>query len=297
MKAYILIYSKSAYQDSIIMKTLLIPVDFSATTANMLRYIADFSRDFPIENVVLLKVFPMSLWAKLYPSPDFIQLTDENVDDLRLQTEEKFVSLSEDFQSRVSKNTKVDVFFATEDLLSTVAYFLEKKTPELIAIGNALEDDETEATMKEFIVPIAQMSKVPLLLIPDHVAYRSIVRVVLPTSFVNLERLLSFRKLAKSQTWLKADILVLNVDNKHRHDEIEPDDEELIRRYLEGFRYQLHYTYGDDIPEEIIQFTIQQEAQLILALPGKHSFFYYMAHKSVARSYALNARFPILVLS
>jgi nucleotide-binding universal stress UspA family protein len=278
------------------MNTLLIPVDFSATTANMLRYIADFSHDFPIDNIVLLKVFPISLLANLYPSPDFIQLSIDKIADLKRQSEDKFLSLSEDFRTRVSKRTQVETIFVTEELLSAVAFFIEKKAPELIAIGNALEDDETEVTLKEFIVPIAQMSNVPLLLIPDKVNYRNIDRVVLPTSFINLERLLSFKCLAKFQTWLKADIFVLNVDNAHRHDEIEADDEELIKHYLDGFNYQLNYTYGDDIPGEVLLFARQQDAQLILALPGKHNFLYYLIHKSVARSYTLQARFPVLVL-
>src|SRR6202790_3436185 len=84
---------RNSYIKKVNMKTLLIPIDFSAATENVLKYAADFSCDTHIERIILLKSFYVSLYAQLLPSADFVQLSAEDIDGERQKVEEDLNTL------------------------------------------------------------------------------------------------------------------------------------------------------------------------------------------------------------
>jgi len=278
------------------MKCLLIPVDFSITTLDTLQYVADFSSDFPVEKIILFKAYHVSLLAQLLPSPDMIQLGADQISEDRQAAQSRFLTLSERFKQKLKQDILVTSIFLTDNLSDSLSQIIEENEPSLIVIGNDITDHGTESMIKEELVSIAKLSMVPVLLIPTGSRYKKPERVLLPTSFENLERLISFKKLCQSQSWLSAEILALNVDAAHRHDEVEDSDEAMLKKYLEGFRYGVHYTYGSDTAAEILAFAVEYQVQVILALPGRHSFFFNLTHKSVTKKFALEAHFPVLLL-
>jgi nucleotide-binding universal stress UspA family protein len=277
------------------MKSILIPVDFSAASRNTLHYIADFSHDFHVEEILLLKVYHVPLLSQLLPSPDMLQLGVAEMAESHREAEIKFQALVEEFKLRIKKTVTVNAIFVTDKLLPAVSRIGKLHESELIVIGNALDDDPNNI-LKEQMVPIARQSVVPVLLIPSGVTYHKLERVLLPTSFENLERLKSFKKLCKSQAWLKADIIVLNVDAMHRHDEIAEDDNQVLDKYLDNFQYHIEYSYGSDVAKDILKSAQEHQIQVILALPGRHSFFHNLTSESVTKSFALDAHFPVLLL-
>ena len=277
------------------MRSILIPIDFSDASQTALQYIADFSHDFVVEEVILLKVYHVSLLSKLLPSPDMLQLGVVQAEDSRQEAESRFLSLVEAFKLRVKNTVTVSALFVTDELLPAVSRIMKLHEPELIVLGNALDDDP-DSTLKDELVPIAKQRFVPVLLIPSGVTYIKLQKVLLPTSFENLEKLKSFQKLCKSQVWLKADIVVLNVDTAHRHDEITDDDVWVLDKYLDNFQYHIEYSFGSDVAGDILKFAQEYQVQVILALPGEHSFFYSLTHESVTKSFALQSRCPVLLL-
>jgi nucleotide-binding universal stress UspA family protein len=277
------------------MKSILIPIDFSAASRNTLQYIADFSHDFLVEEILLLKAYHIPLISRLMPSPDMVQLSAEEMAEDRRESEKKFQAIVQEFKVRTKETVKVNAMFVMDAIIPAITRIVKLYEPELIAIGNSLNND-ADCTLKEDIVPIAKMSTVPVLLIPTDSRYFKLERVLLPTSFENLERLKSFKKLCKSQAWLKADIIVLNVDGNHRHDEIADDDYDVLGKYLDTFQYHIEYSYGPDVAKDILKAAWDYHVQVILALPGRHSFYHDLLHNSVTKTFALHARIPVLLL-
>ena len=63
------------------MKTLLIPVDFSESTENVIAYAAGFSCDTHVDRIILLKSYYVSVYEELLPSADFVQMSAEEIDE------------------------------------------------------------------------------------------------------------------------------------------------------------------------------------------------------------------------
>src|ERR1700754_1236770 len=98
------------------MRSILIPIDFSDASQTALQYIADFSHDFVVEEVILLKVYHVSLLSKLLPSPDMLQLGVVQAEDSRQEAESRFLSLVEAFKLRVKNTVTVSALFVTDEL-------------------------------------------------------------------------------------------------------------------------------------------------------------------------------------
>jgi hypothetical protein len=278
------------------MKSLLIPVDFSKTTQATLQYLVEFSHDYQVEEIIMVRVHHVPALSQLFPSPDMQLLSLEEIEDTRRLDEIKFNILADEFISRVNEGTQVRRIYSTEKLLPFLSFLIETRQPELIVVGHSKNNNDSESSLNEYLIDISKLAVTPVLLIPFGTPYKKVQRVLLPTSFENLNKLGSFKLLCKSQTWLSADIQVLNVDDVHQHNDSETFDGQILQRYLENYNYQINYSYGKDVVNEILIFAEENNIHLILALPGKHNFLFKLTHKSVTKSFALDSPFPVLLL-
>jgi len=91
-------------------------------------------------------------------------------------------------------------------------------------------------------------------------------------------------------------MLVLNVDTTGKYMMVRDEHVQLLNEYLKGYHYQITYSAEQDIVQEILTYAKKSDVQLIMALPGKHSFLHGLLHKSVTETFALNAHHPVLLL-
>jgi hypothetical protein len=129
--------------------------------------------------------------------------------------------------------------------------------------------------------------------------FSGIRKVLLPCDFKNLANLAPLKTLQDSNLRLKTKLLVLNVDPALRR--AEPDEkfrevERSLDSYLKNIAHELYYSDDPDILSGILNFAEDKDVDLIIALPGKHSFFYSMTHKSISQHLSVNGQTPVLIL-
>jgi nucleotide-binding universal stress UspA family protein len=147
--------------------------------------------------------------------------------------------------------------------------------------------------MSETAVSLASVSTAPVLLIPAGARYFLPSHMILPTPFENLERLSDFNKLFTNSLWRNVTIDVLQIG-----EDLEQKDEAIqaLYEYLKGYQFGIHCIPGTDTAKEILHFADTRNAALILALPGRHSFFYHLSHQNVTKKFALLSQRPVLLL-
>ncbi len=82
----------------------------------------------------------------------------------------------------------------------------------------------------------------------------------------------------------------LNPDEKFR------ERENSLHNYLQNFEHEIHYRSDRNVINGIINFTKEHNVQLIIALPGRHSFLYSLTHDSISKAIYRNAKQPVLIL-
>ena len=90
------------------MKTLLIPVDFSGSSSNVLKYAVKFSKDTAMERIVLMTNYFVSIYEQLLPSADFVQLSAEEMNAARQTITESLESIARKLAEECGPSIKVE---------------------------------------------------------------------------------------------------------------------------------------------------------------------------------------------
>ncbi len=278
------------------MKTILIPVDFSDTSANVLRYAAAFVKAISADRIILLKTHYVSLFAELLPSADFVQVNAEDMVNERQGIEKRLQFIAQKLMRKCSCPVKVETAISDLPLLRAVHQLIEEEQPYLLLIGSDANPLNDSSVIGELVIDIAKTSTVPVMIIPAGAKYQPIKRALVPCDFINVSRLILLKELRNTYSWLKPELMVLNIDNRHEHEQHEEEHAAVLKEILENYAYKVYYTEAQDIVQGILGFAGQQDVQLIIALPGRYSFFHNLTHRSITNALALNAVNPVLIL-
>ena len=278
------------------MRTILIPVDLSDATENVLKYAADFCVDTSVERVILLKCYYVSVYAQLLPSPDFVQLSAADIAGERKDQEAKLRATGEVLLKKCNNCVEIQTAFSELPVLRAIHEQIVNKQPNLVMIGSDKTSYEDGSHLGEQIVAIAKTSSIPVMIIPDCVKYKKIDQALVPCDFGAVSRLSALQGFQSRQKWIHPELMVLNVNAKQKHLSKEEQLASGLADMLEGYIYKVYYSEDKDTVHGILDFAKKHDAQLIIALPGKYSFFYNLTHRSITRALALNSTLPVLIL-
>ena len=278
------------------MKTLLIPVDFSETSSNAIRYAVDLMKDIEVSRIILLKTLYRSYYEQILPSADFVQLSAADIEKERIEVDRQLEELTAKLKEKCSACVEVEIATSELPLLRSVVDLIEDKKPDLLILGCDNPNEAEESYIGQLIIPIAKASRVPVLVIPAQVSYEKITTTLIPCDFRKVSRLAVVSGLNSPLAWMHPELVILNVDPRQEYLNQEQEHLRSLKPLLEGYSYSIHYAAEADIVSGILEFADARDVQMITALPGKYSFFATLTHKSTTEALALNARHPVLIL-
>jgi nucleotide-binding universal stress UspA family protein len=276
------------------MKTILIPVDFSNTAANAIRYAADLSCDAKVERIILLKSYHTSIYAELLPSADLVQLSADDINTERQKIADLLKSLSLEMGSQCKPHIKIESVISELPLLRSIHQLIQDEQPDVLVTGSDAGGKETY--IGSHVIDIAKTSPIPVLVVPSHVKYHQIKRAIVPCDLDAISRLDVLKALRISNNWPQPELLVLSVDPDQKHAANQHEHAKAIGKILDGYNYHIHYSNHRKTVEGILHFADANHAQIIIALPGRYSFFYNLTHSSITESLSVNAKRPVLIL-
>jgi hypothetical protein len=134
------------------------------------------------------------------------------------------------------------------------------------------------------------------MIIPNHTHYKKIEKALVPCDIAAISRLGALKSFSDPTKFLHPQLLVLNVGPSKENS---LNDDQIIQGLtasLHGYEYKVYHTEDSDVEHGILGFADKQHVQLIIALPGKYSFFYNLTHKSITKALALNSHRAVLIL-
>jgi len=279
------------------MRKILIPIDHSNISETLVDFAAGLNDDFLVEEIVLLKPVNIGTVARILPSPDMLLMTDEEVETTRSLALDRAEGLLERLRAKLTRPVKLRLMVPEGNINAILESAIIDEQPELLLIGNDPEHLDPEDTASDAVISIAKLSSVPVLLVPARVIYRRPERLLIPTSFKNLDRLQTFDRFFRSQLWQSVQINVFHVV-AGKDEEAYEDNLETISSYFRGMRFKIQFKTctGDKVPDAILQCAEENDIDMIFALPGKHGFFHQLLHRSVTADFALRSTRPVFLL-
>lgn len=278
------------------MKTIIIPIDFSPAANNALLYAAELLKDMKAEKVILLKNFYKSLYEQLLPTPDFVQISNEDIQEEKIKIQAQLDYLKDHYFSAAGSGVHIETKISDLPLLRSIQVINAQEKPDLIIIGSDSKKHINESYISARAIEITKTSTVPVLVVPVETAYRKVQRVVIPCDFSAVSRLKSISGINEALDLMQPELMILNVDPKHEHLTRGDEDADALKEVLKGRAHQVYYTEDRDTVNGILNFAADHDSELIIALPGRYSFFYNLTHNSITDALSVNAQRPILIM-
>lgn len=281
------------------MKTMLVPVDFSDTSNNAVRYAAHWAKAYGYERIILLKTLYNSMFDSIIPAAAYVNVSQDYMNDERDEAKEKLNSICKKLLADVGEGIQVSMAVSELPLVRSIMEMVEDEHPHLIVLGSDNIHYSSNSFVAGNVISIAKISPVRVLIVPSHYSFEPVTRALVPVSFSMINTLENLKKHTATSPQFNPELLVLNVDPKEKYlapDEAFTQTEGILHDYLKNFKHTVMYSNHKNIIDGLVQFADKHELQLIIALPGKHSFLYSLTHKSISEAIYANAKHPVLIL-
>jgi nucleotide-binding universal stress UspA family protein len=274
------------------MSTYLVPVDFSNTADHAAKYAARLSFAMTNSKIILLNAYYVSEYESILPTPDLIVTTDVHIADeitRRLEALEKLkIKLLE-----INPKVDIEIYLTRETLLRSIIDRVNREEIELIIIGSNGKKAKDESDIGSNAIKISKSSPVPVLVVPPKADYQSIRKAILACDFKKVKEVIPMHALKNILSKHALELLVLNINSGHT---IDSQEEHFLHEMLKDFFPAYHYSDHPDTIKGIVKFAKSEEAQLIIALPKKYSFFENLLHESVSQKLTIKSHVPVLLL-
>jgi nucleotide-binding universal stress UspA family protein len=281
------------------MKTLLVPVDFTAASENAVNFAAEWSRKYLYERIILLHSFYTSMYEGAIMSGEFANVDQDYLNRIRMQDRERLDVLCKSLNEKTSPAITVQTAVTELPLVRSIIEVIRKEQPVMVLLGSDRENSNNESSVSGNVISISKISPVRVLIVPENYVYVPIKNALVPCDFNAVESLNKVNRLHASVQWRDVQLIVLNVDPKQRH--LNPDErfkaaEDSLHEYLKNFQHKIYYVEDKNVINGILNFTHSNEVELLIALPGKYSFLYTLTHKSVSEALYRNTMIPVMIL-
>lgn len=280
------------------MKSLLVPVDFTQTSGNAVQFAIEWSRKYGYDQIILLKSYFDSIFASVTIAAEYSYYNQDTVNAQHDTAKEELERLCEDV-AIAAPHAKVVTVLSELPLVRALLEVVREQRPELVIAGSDNEDHSTDSIVAGNVISIAKLSPVRVLIVPAGTKYHPVTDALLPFDFNALHNLDKMATMHTAVQWHEIRLHVLNVDPKERflnEDEALATSERLLREKLSSFPHELHYRNDKTVIGGILEFVKEHPVQLIVALPGKHSFLYSLTHASISEAIYRNSGLPVLIL-
>jgi nucleotide-binding universal stress UspA family protein len=279
------------------MKTVLVPIDFSDTSANAVDYTAGFCKQFDYQRVILLKSFYDTLFDEVVMSAAYGGVDTS----FRAREHEEAEATLKEWGRKLSqKNREVVVEAITTELpiMRAIAQAVRDENPRSILFGSDNNAYDNDSYVSGHAIEIAKSSPVNVMIVPAGQSYQPIEEVLIPVdsfsrgSLARLDELSNRPYLGK----MKLDVLKLDAGSTNGNGQGAGKEDEELHRVLSDVRHEIFTGNEKKAIDAIMNFLKGHSVQLILALPGKYSFLYRLTHQLIGEAICRNTEKPVLIV-
>jgi nucleotide-binding universal stress UspA family protein len=281
------------------MKTLLIPTDFSPTARHAAFYAAELCKQNDIGRLILLNSFYGSIYENIFPSPDFVVISEEEIQSKIDERTQSLEALKNELALSTGSEVIIETHLSRLSLNRAILRLIEDESVDMVIVGSNGTGASEDSEIGENAVTISRICPVPVIIVPPTGNFQSLKRVVLACDFKKVTETIPLKTLKSILKMPSIELLVVNVDPEGRNNQWDPEliaEQTDLHQLLKCFNPKYYFTSHSDTISGIIDFATRREAQLIIALPKKYSFFESILHSSISKKLAIHSPLPVLLL-
>lgn len=270
-----------------IMKKILVPIDFSPASRNAEEYAAALAKvlGWPLQLVhVYWEPAPAPELSGAYITGE-LSLQEENEE----WVEEEVMHLKAKFDVEATGEAQAGL---KGDTINELA-----KETEAALVVMGMKESKRHRLVQSTVFTALRRTRVPVLVVPEEVRYQPLRHIVLAADFTGVRDTSCFELLFTLIEQLGASLQVVHVAGKEAA--IRPEElpgKLQLGRLLAKVTYWYHQLDSDNVEESILRFTESHPADLLVMVAHRHSLFDRLLGTLYTRDLSYQASIPLLVL-
>lgn len=269
------------------MKNILVPIDFSSASRNASEYAASMALKTKCKVHLLHVYMEPGTGIENAPLSTMVQTQLGITKEAQINKELEF--LEKKYSIEISGDAEVG--FAGD----TIKEIASRQNADLIVLGQKAESKHR--MFGETVTKMIRKTKVPLLVVPEQIAYHNLKNLVLAIDFATMPQGSSFAILFDIIKTFDASLRVIHVDAKGADLKSSEISEKLqFGRLLSKANYSYDRIESDDVEQAILKFVQTHPTDLLIMLAHHHSAFERLFSEIHTRSLSFHLQTPLLIL-
>jgi nucleotide-binding universal stress UspA family protein len=274
------------------MTKILVPLDFTETSENSLKYAVEIA-SFLAADVILLHIDSIYLY-----NLDNTLLT-RTIED---KMEASLLTLKEKADKIRKENmniANVEYYVEAGNIEKTISEYITNYKIDFVVMG--ISDPYTNSAKELFgttTIPISKKSEAPVFVIPKNYNYKKIQNIAYASEYSNdikdqngLFQIKFITKLFDSK------LNVLHVIPKdHLLTKVEAEADLYVEEMLENTNHKTFILLENKASAALLEFIKMHDIDLLVVEPKKHSFFHKLFYPSTTKEVAFNSPLPVLTI-
>lgn len=281
----------------IVMKNILVPTDFSATSRNAARYALQLAEQCGAPKVIFYNAYQAPLMVD--PMVPAVQLlNEENLKKDSKEALEKFVLFVKAF---CPKNCGIDTYCEYALLNNGLDEACKTTDSGLIVMGITGGGVLTEKLIGSNTLAVAKHSSVPVIIVPPNSRFTRIEEIMLLSDFDKGDKTIPIAPVRAILEVTKAKLFVFNVEEEVDENGLTYPSNVLgesyaIHAFLKDLNPQYHFIRSKHYMKAIDEFVLEHHIDLIITIPKHHNFFESLFTSSHTKMLAFHSHTPLMVM-
>jgi nucleotide-binding universal stress UspA family protein len=263
------------------MNKILVPVDFSDTSFNALKYATKLFAGTEVEITILNTYHASSSTFAMKSIDKYLE------EDAQMEMDALLMKIEKDKEPGVSLKTKI----LHSSPITAITSLGNRGEFDLIIMGTKGASGLKEVFLGSVAGGVIAKTEAPVLVVPDNCAYRPLKEIVFAISgipFSDPSVVDPLRKLANIHS---SEVSVLHIAKEET-----PNLKEVVS-IIDDLNPSLNYDFGTgDVNVRLNDYLKQEDAQLLCLLRSKKDFFTRLFEKSVTKKQTFSSPVPLLIL-
>src|SRR5665213_762020 len=187
------------------MKTYIVPIDFSDTSAHAAEFAALLSHQTQVEHIFLLHSYHVSVYESVLPTPDMLIPNEQEIHEQAVEKTRKLGLIRDKIHKVVKKGVVIHVLISRSPLIRAIIETIQKENADLVILGSNGTNSNNTSHVGSNVVNISHLSPVPVIVVPPRCCYEPIKRVVMACDFSQVKDAIPLQSLKNLLSRYNAD--------------------------------------------------------------------------------------------
>jgi nucleotide-binding universal stress UspA family protein len=271
------------------MKTIIVPTDFSDTSRNAAEYAIAMAKDINA-SLILFHAYQVPV------SVTDVPLVLVSVEDLQKDADARVRSLQRELEQLSGGTIQLYAEAILGDTIDELEKLATRVQPFAIVMGTRGESKMERALFGSTTLTAIRHLTFPVIVVPSEKKYSGIKKIGFACDFKQVVETTPASSIKNFVNEFHASLHVLNVETESSKKEKLKEEQLMLETMLEEVHPQYEMISDENVEEGLNRFEKENNLDLLIAIPKKHKLLDGLFHKSHTRQLVFGSTLPVMCI-